>query len=201
VPEQLLLASQSPRRSLLLRQLGLQHAVVPPHDVDERPGREETADAYVLRVARSKAAAVRAEHASGVLLAADTTVVLGGRILGKPVDRADACAMLRALSGRSHQVLTAVCVLGRHHQTLISRTLVRFREIGAQEIEAYWRTGEPADKAGAYAIQGLGAVFVSRLEGSYSGVMGLPLCETAQLLRAEGLDPLRMPADRVHLQP
>ncbi len=154
-----------------------------------RPG-EPPAD-YVTRLALAKAAA--GEQASLLLpqpvLAADTTVVLDDRILGKPVDRADGERMLLALSGRTHQVLTAVAVAGgsRGCESRLSRSEVTFRVISAAEARAYWDTGEPGDKAGGYAIQGRAAVFIAALRGSYSGVMGLPLFETAELLAAAGV--------------
>lgn len=122
------------------------------------------------------------------MLGADTAVVLDGRILGKPVDQADALSMLLGLSGRDHDVLTAVAVLdGRRCETRMVRSRVRFRLITEQEALAYWASGEPRDKAGSYGIQGLGAVFVAGLEGSYSAVVGLPLCETAELLGHFGI--------------
>jgi septum formation protein len=124
------------------------------------------------------------------VLGADTVVVVDGLILGKPEDPQDAAAMLRRLSGRTHGVLSAVAVVGREERTALNASEVSFREISDSEIRAYWNTGEPADKAGGYAIQGLGALFVSGLRGSYSGVMGLPLYETAELLAAEAIRPL-----------
>jgi septum formation protein len=124
------------------------------------------------------------------VLAADTAVVIDGRILGKPPDRAAAIAMMRLLSGRVHRVLSGVALLGREERLVLSVSEVTFRDVTPEEARAYWETGEPADKAGGYAIQGLGALFVRELQGSYSGVMGLPLYETAQLLAAEGIVPL-----------
>lgn len=183
------LASVSPRRRQLLEQLGLRFEVITA-DVDETslPG-EAPAD-YVLRLARSKAeAAARRLGSHGVpVLAADTAVVLETAILGKPRDRADGLAMLARLSGRRHQVLSAVALWrDARLDTALSRSEVGFRSISAEEARSYWESGEPADKAGGYAIQGLGAVFVERLEGSYSGVMGLPLFETAGLLQKAGV--------------
>jgi septum formation protein len=184
------LASGSPRRRELLMQIGVPFQVLGT-SVEEsvRPG-EPPAD-YVTRLALAKAAA--GEQASLLLpqpvLAADTTVVLDDRILGKPVDRADGERMLLALSGRTHQVLTAVAVAGgsRGCESRLSRSEVTFRVISAAEARAYWDTGEPGDKAGGYAIQGRAAVFIAALRGSYSGVMGLPLFETAELLAAAGV--------------
>jgi septum formation protein len=182
------LASASPRRSELLAQLGLKFDVVPV-DVDEsvRPG-EECAE-YVQRLASKKSAVAWSGLARGgrAVLAADTTVVVDQEILGKPADEADAARILTLLSGRSHSVLTAVSVRNDAREIVdLSRSTVRFRAISASEISDYWRTGEPRGKAGAYAIQGLGAVFVEELRGSYSGVMGLPLYETARILNYFG---------------
>ncbi|HLF98796.1 MAG TPA: Maf family protein [Methylococcaceae bacterium] len=241
----LILASASPRRSQLLEQIGVAHRILPV-DADETPHANETPEKYVVRVATEKARHGW-ERCGGELpvLAADTAVVLAGAILGKPRDEADAVAMLRALSGREHRVLSAVALcfplpvltqepastrghepcfpplekggtgsgsrgpfgagnvpgslregegeqggcgfLGNRERTALSISRVRFRALGDDEIRAYCRTGEPRDKAGAYAIQGVGAVFVEQLEGSYSGVMGLPLFETARLLQAAGV--------------
>jgi len=182
---QLYLASSSPRRRELLTQIGLPFHIVPA-SIDETPEPGEAAHAYVERLARGKALAglnFLAQRADVCVLGADTAVVLDGRILGKPVDRADALAMLQALSGREHEVLTAVAVADRDRcEARVVSSRVAFREVSAEEAERYWETGEPQDKAGGYAIQGLAAVFVSRVEGSYSAVVGLPLCETSALL-------------------
>ena len=184
----LLLASASPRRRELLAQIG----VIPevwPADIDEavRPG--EVPVDYVLRLARCKAEAVWA--ASGgrcPVLAADTSVVCGPDILGKPADKAALVGMLTRLASRPHEVLTAVALRSATGlRTALSTSEVTFRPLKRDEIERYWETGEPVDKAGGYAVQGLGAIFISRLQGSYSGVMGLPLYETAQLLQAAGV--------------
>ena len=188
LPNFIHLASASPRRSELLRQLGLR-CDIHPADIDEslRPG--ETPLAYVERLALEKGRAALASLGTprAPVLAADTTVVLDDAILGKPRDREDAIAMLTRLSGRSHEVLTAVAVVDTARaETALSRSTVRFRRVEPDEMEAYWRSGEPADKAGAYAIQGLGAIFVEELRGSYSGVMGLPLFETARILSTFG---------------
>jgi len=186
----IVLASASARRSRLLDQIGVAHACIAA-DVDESQHPGESAVAYVQRLAREKAEAVvdRLESRPGQpVLAADTTVVLDGRIYGKPADEADCVAMLSALAGRTHEVLTAIALRhdGLLHEALCS-SRVTFRAIGTEECRRYWASGEPAGKAGAYAIQGLGAVFVSRLDGSFSGVMGLPLFETAALLDAAGV--------------
>lgn len=179
----LLLASASPRRRELLAQIGV-HFVLREHAVDEQPRVDEQAEPYVIRMAQEKAADVAGSHPGDFVLGADTAVICAGEILGKPRDEQDALAMLGRLSGRTHQVLSAVSLCrDQEQQTRVSRSDVRFRRISDAEMRAYWRSGEPADKAGAYAIQGLGAVFVESLQGSYSGVMGLPLFETAQLLR------------------
>ena len=181
------LASASPRRSQLLRQIGVAHEVRPV-DLDESRHAGESPRDYVLRLAREKASAGAATSNDLPVLAADTTVAIGEEIFGKPRDETDAVRMLAALSGRSHGVLTAVALANEGRiETAISETRVTFRALGEAECRNYWASGEPADKAGAYAIQGFGAVFIARLEGSYSGVMGLPLCETAALLDAAGV--------------
>ena len=184
------LASGSPRRRELLQQIGVSFRVVATA-VDEAVRLAETAPAYVLRLAAAKADAGwgRSRDATDVpVLAADTAVVLDGKILGKPADQQDGEGMLRKLSGRTHEVLTAVALRTANGlQSRISRSEVTFRSIAADEAQAYWETGEPSDKAGAYAIQGRAAIFIADLRGSYSGVMGLPLFETAELLRKAGV--------------
>lgn len=178
------LASASPRRSQLLTQVGVAHRVrVPEVDESRLPG--EPPPDYVLRLARLKAREVQARDASLPVLAADTIVALGEDLLGKPRDRAEGVAMLLRLAGRVHQVFTAVALCRQEAapRCALSRSEVTMRPIGRGEAEAYWDSGEPCDKAGAYAIQGRGAVFVAHLSGSFSGVMGLPLFEVAQLLR------------------
>ena len=186
----LILASQSPRRLELLAQLGLACEVLPA-DIDETPMPGETPDALVRRLALGKGAAIRAREAEDPrpVLAADTIVALEGAVLGKPRGRADALEMLQRLSGRTHEVLTAVALLPQTGmpRAVVDRSLVTFRSLRAGEAEAYWETGEPQDKAGAYGIQGRAGIFVTRLEGSYTGVMGLPLAPTAQLLAELGL--------------
>ena len=181
------LASASPRRRELLTQIGVPHAIAVP-DVDESARDGEAVTAYVERVARAKAEAIWARGRELPVLAADTTVVLDGVTLGKPRDRAHGLSMLEALAGREHRVLTAVALVtaaGSH--CLTSASTVRMRASTPQERNRYWDTGEPRDKAGGYAIQGLGAVFIESLHGSFSGVMGLPLFETARLLAAAGV--------------
>jgi septum formation protein len=184
------LASGSPRRRELLQQIGVSFRVIGV-ELDESVLAGEAAEAYVSRLAEAKAAAGWHHSRASVsapVLAADTAVVLSGRILGKPKDMNDAATMLLQLSGRTHQVLTAVALRTADGKALaLSRSLVRFRGIDAAEARAYWDTGEPCDKAGGYAIQGYAAVFVADLKGSYSGVMGLPLFETAELLHAAGI--------------
>jgi septum formation protein len=183
----LCLASVSPRRRTLLEQLGVPHVCAAP-DIDEavRPG-EPAAD-YVVRMARAKARTVHPQRAGLPVLAADTTVVIDQRICGKPADAEEAIAMLLQLSGRSHEVLTAVALaVAGEISHRVSRSEVRFRHLSVAEATAYWNTGEPRDKAGAYAVQGHGAVFVEHLSGSYSGVVGLPLFETAELLAGAGV--------------
>lgn len=187
------LASQSPRRRTLLEQIRVRYRVLPVA-VREQVETGEHAVGYVKRVALDKArAGWRASDRSLDLpvLGADTEVVVDDAVLGKPRDRAHALELLQRLSGRSHEVISAVAVIqGSCERLAVSRSRVRFRELSRAEMEVYWRTGEPADKAGAYAIQGLGAAFVERLDGSFSGVMGLPLYETAQLLARFGIEVL-----------
>jgi septum formation protein len=181
------LASVSPRRRELLAQIGVPHVVTGAH-IDESVLPGEVPRDYVQRMASSKALAVWEQDRSLPVLAADTTVVLDGAIFGKPQDRADCIRMLATLSGRTHQVLTAVALATDQGIALrLSVSDVRFRTLTGEECAAYWDTGEPRDKAGAYAIQGRAAVFVESMNGSYSGVMGLPLFETAELLRAANI--------------
>ena len=188
--KQLYLASGSPRRRELLTQIGVPFTAISA-DIDETPLNNESPSAYVERLARGKAEVGRGavvSDADSCVLGADTAVVLDGKILGKPVDEAEACAMLMMLSGCEHEVLTAIAVLdGERCESRVVRSLVRFRNISRDEAVAYWASGEPQDKAGGYGIQGLGAVFVAGLNGSYSAVVGLPLCETAELLGHFGI--------------
>ncbi len=192
------LASQSPRRAQLLQQIGVPFQLLAADDGEDLEQLEaqwpgELPAAYVQRVTRRKLAAAvarlqRRGEPPAPVLAADTTVALGARILGKPADAADARAMLRALSGRSHRVLTAVAVhaAGRS-QAALSVSHVRFAALPAAVVDGYVAGGEPFGKAGAYAIQGAIAAWVERIDGSHSGIMGLPLFETARLLRAAGV--------------
>lgn len=194
------LASASPRRGELLKQIGVHYKVLllrtitPRADVDETPLRDENPEAYVDRIVRAKAEAgwiaVRGRQLpKHPLLAADTTVSIDGCILGKPAGRDHAEAMLRRLSGRTHQVFTGVAVAYEDQvETLMSASTVEFAALSDAEIKHYVLTGEPLDKAGSYAIQGRAAAFIVRIEGSYSGVMGLPLYETTQLLKRFGVN-------------
>ncbi|NHA15171.1 nucleoside triphosphate pyrophosphatase [Thioalkalivibrio sp. XN279] len=187
----LVLASASPRRLHLLSSLGLQ-LDVSPVDIDETPGAGEDPAALALRLAEAKAAVAAARHPGRVVLAADTVVALGADTLGKPADAVEANRMLQRLSGVRHEVFTAVAARrDRQAGSRLSRSEVDFRVLAPEEIETYVGTGEPLDKAGAYGIQGVAAVFISRLCGSYSGVVGIPLHDTAELLRDFGIDVLR----------
>jgi septum formation protein len=195
-PSRFYLASRSPRRRELLNQVGYAYAELPPGaDVDETPRAGEAPAEYVLRLAREKAAAgwraVIADNLAALpVLAADTTVVVDGSIVGKPDNVAQAGEMLRRLCGRQHQVLTAVALASAAGvATRLSVSTVEFRDFTGAEIERYVASGEPLDKAGAYAIQGRAAMFVRTISGSYSGIMGLPLFETAELLGSLGITP------------
>lgn len=188
--DSIVLASASLRRSQLLCQIGVRHVSMTT-DLDETPQPGERPADYVMRLARDKALAAFAAQggrSDRPILAADTTVVLDGRIYGKPSGEPEGVAMLMALSGRSHEVMTAIAL---HDGTGLCSALnvsrVTFRALDEQECRRYWATGEPAGKAGAYAVQGLAAVFIAGLEGSFSSVMGLPLFETAALLDAAGV--------------
>ena len=186
----LYLASASPRRRELLDQIGVRYEARPVQVDESRQPREAPRD-YVTRLARAKAEtawALFGPAAARAVLAADTAVVLADSILGKPRDRGEALAMLEKLSGRTHEVLTAVALrTARGLESRVSTSRVKLRALRPQEIEQYWDTGESQDKAGAYAVQGRAAVFIESLEGSYSGVMGLPLFETAELLARAGI--------------
>ena len=196
------LASRSPRRRELLRQIGVEHEILAQRikaergpDVNEDPLAGEEPRDYVLRVCRDKVESGWARVSQRKLplrgvLAADTTVCIGDEILGTPADAAEAAAFLARLSGREHEVLTAVALkFGERMETELSATAVRFRRLEPAEIARYVAGGEPMDKAGAYGIQGHAGIFVAEIRGSYSGVMGLPLYETAQLLQRFGLMP------------
>jgi len=182
------LASQSPRRRELLAGLGLEVRILST-DIDEQQRAGEVPDAYVQRLAIAKARAGDTLRSGPMapVLGADTVVVAGDRVMGKPASRDDAVDMLATLSGRSHWVHTGVAVVSAADEAVtISSTEVWFREISVAERSEYWATGEPVDKAGGYAIQGFGALFVTEICGSYTGVMGLPLFETARLLQEFG---------------
>lgn len=189
-PQFVYLASASPRRQELLTQLGVRFEVLPVA-VDEQARSGESAADLVCRLASAKALAGVAlrRDAHVPVVAADTSVALDSELFAKPVDQADGARILGRLSGRTHSVYTAVAVAdGRRERVELSCSAVTFRTLAAEEMAAYWRTGEPADKAGAYAIQGRGAQFIADLRGSYSGVMGLPLFETARLLTLFGCE-------------
>ena len=187
----IILASRSPRRAELLEQIGIpfeaHHA-----DIDERVLPDESARDYVQRLASEKAKAILVENGAPRIwpvLGADTSVVIGDEILGKPSDYPHFCSMMAKLSGHTHQVMTSIALImpDGEQMSALSVNDVTFRHLQAYEIEAYWNSNEPHDKAGGYAIQGLAAIFIENLTGSYSGVMGLPLFETAQLLRGAGI--------------
>jgi septum formation protein len=193
------LASASPRRSQLLDQIGVRHQVRPA-TIDESPGPGEAPAAYVQRLARGKAEALWANLGPGerwAVLGADTTVAIDKAMLGKPATKAEGIAMLQRLSGRTHQVYTAVALkTAAGCDSRVSVSDVTFRPLSAAECEAYWQTAEPLDKAGGYAVQGRAAVFITRIAGSYSGIMGLPLAETAELLATIGWQPFGETGDR-----
>ena len=189
----IILASASPRRAALLRQMGLPFEICPAR-VDERRLDSEPAAVYVQRLALAKAAHVAV--AGRVTLGADTAVVLDGSVFGKPIDIDQGVTMLMALGGRTHQVVSGIAATDGHSrraQHVISH--VTFRPIGLAEARAYWRTGEPQDKSGGYGIQGIGGIFAQSITGSYSAVVGLPLTETEQLLRDFGVDTWRARSD------
>jgi septum formation protein len=183
------LASASPRRQELLHQIGVAFEVVPAN-LDEVRSVNETPAQYVTRIARDKAAHVARDMrgSQAAVLGADTEVVLDDEVLGKPRDRNHGLEMLQRLQGRTHEVLTAVVLLHRGQEYAeLSRSYVTIAPMTAIDIECYWDTKEPLGKAGGYAVQGRGAAFIARIEGSYSGVMGLPLFELSQLFKQAGL--------------
>ncbi len=183
----IILASASPRRRELLDQIGVSYQVQAA-DIDESPLLGEAPEAYVVRIAAGKSQHIW-QQTRGVVpvLSADTSVVLNGMIMGKPSDKVDGLRMLKQLSGTAHKVFTAVSLRADQHWQAVNVTEVSFRILTAQEIEAYWQTGEALDKAGAYAIQGRAGQFVNHIAGSFSGVVGLPLFETAELLTKAGI--------------
>lgn len=189
----LYLASASPRRRELLEQIGVRYRLL-KSDILELPEAGESARDFVTRMAIEKVQAGKGyvdSYTHKPVLGADTAVVVDNEILGKPRDRAHGLDMLARLSGRSHEVISAVALMGEEMNTRLNVSRVSFRQTSAAEREKYWQTGEPKDKAGAYGIQGKAAIFISRLEGSYSAVMGLPLYETSELLEQAGIKPLR----------
>lgn len=185
---QIILASSSPRRRELLTQLAVSYSVKEV-DVDETPLTGELPLEYVQRVAALKSAAcVRLNHTRLPVLAADTAVILDNHIMGKPKNQREAAQMLRRLSGKTHQVYSAISFRGKQHWQVVNITDVSFRNIQPAEMTAYWQTTEPCDKAGGYAIQGLGSIFIESITGSFSAVMGLPLFETAEILAKQGIN-------------
>jgi septum formation protein len=191
--KQLILASQSPRRKSLLAQLGYEFTTQPA-DIDESVRGNESATDYVIRLAEEKAQKIFInlpvqQQVKSIVLGSDTSVVIDGHILGKPADEDECIATLQRLENKEHQVLTAIAVITHdelnQNNKIISQlveTQVQFKALSLDEIKRYWNTGEPCDKAGSYAIQGIGGQFVTTIKGSYSAVVGLPLYETAQLL-------------------
>lgn len=191
----IILASASPRRQDLLSQL-VKNFDVRPADIDEIPLFQEPPAEYVIRMAREKAEAIVAEGVdrTDILIASDTSVVIDDEILGKPRDLAHAKKMLRKLSGRTHQVMTSLCVCNGGMDRVATCNVVSnvtLREVSDVEVEQYWLTGEPCDKAGSYAIQGVGGMFVTHMSGSFSAVVGLPIYEIAKLLSEFGVNPLK----------
>ena len=183
----IILASSSPRRKELLEQVGLKFEIFSP-DIDESVFLGESADHYVKRLAEQKAQAILAQFPDAIVIAADTSLVLDHKIIGKPESKQHAFEIWTALSDRQHDVLSGVCVLSSECdpntiQSMVVRTKVYFQKLSQLDMEQYWATGEPIGKAGAYAIQGYAAQFIPRIEGSYSNVVGLPLYETLQLLK------------------
>ena len=195
----IILASQSPRRRELLERMGVRDFQVVTPDIDEHMERDLPPDALVEAIAEEKAVAVcrQADDPQAVVIAADTVVALDGAVLGKPADQADAFAMLSALAGKRHQVYTGVAVVGpKGTQVVSERTEVAFRPLTEGEIRAYIATGEPMDKAGAYGIQGYGALLIEGIRGDYYNVMGLPVCRLGRMLAEAGVDCLALAAGR-----
>ena len=187
MPKRIILASASPRRVALLSQIGIDCEVM-PSQIDEKARENEAPLEYVRRMAEEKAGSVAGLMPGRIVLGADTDVIMQSRILGKPRDKADFLEMFSLLSGNTHEVITAVCLVhGEQRSLMTSISEVSFREVSDKEMHAYWETGEPCDKAGGYAIQGLAAMFICAISGSYSGIMGLPLYETSELLRGAGI--------------
>lgn len=190
----LILASSSPRRRDFLNNMGVSYQIIKPR-IDESALEGEDPLVYVQRMAKTKAQVIAAEHDSEVVLAADTIVVVGKQILGKPVDREDAKRILRTLSGKTHQVMTAVCIgKGSDVRMLTEITNVTFAPLSEDLIATYVASGECDDKSGAYAVQGIGAMFIEKVEGSVSSVVGLPICQVRKVLAEFGIMPRTVPA-------
>lgn len=190
--ETVILASSSPRRRELLASVGVQFDVI-PSNIPEVRAEGEAPEEYVARLSREKAEAVASKHRDRWVIAADTTVLLGEELLEKPVDRGDAARMLATIAGRTHIVYSGVTLqnFGRgYRDTRVSESEVRMLPLSSRDIDWYVATGEPLDKAGAYAVQGIGAMFIDSIHGSYTNVVGLPLALLFQMLRRAGLDPL-----------
>lgn len=189
---EIILCSGSPRRKSLLESIGIKFTVYKPN-VDESREDNEPPEKYTMRLARSKCEEGMRKYPDDVIISADTIVVIDREILGKPSDREDALRMLRKLSGRVHEVITAVaiCVSGKIIVKAV-HTLVKFRALSEREISAYVETGECDDKAGAYAVQGLGSLMIEGINGDYYNVVGLPLCTLGEMMRAEGLNLLKV---------
>ena len=187
-----ILASASPRRRHLLQSIGLEFDVVPSH-IPERRGEAETPEEYVARLSREKARAIADQHPTRWIIAADTTVVLGDKVLEKPIDADDAKRMLTAIAGDTHVVFTGVTLKRlepAYADTHVAMTEVRMLPMAPRDIDWYVETGEPLDKAGAYAAQGVGGIFIDSIHGSFTNVVGLPLASLFQMLRKAGIDPL-----------
>lgn len=185
----LILASKSPRRKYLLEQAGLTFSII-PSDFDERTVTISEPDAYVKKLAEAKASDISEQHPASWIIGADTIVLIDNRILGKPGSNAEARSMLKQLSGKTHQVLTGYCICCKNKNTVYSETAktdVHFKSLSNAEIDWYIQSGEPFDKAGAYAIQGIGTFLVKRINGSYTNVVGLPVCEVIEYLMAQGV--------------
>ncbi len=187
-----ILASSSPRRRELLASIGAEFDVIPSH-VPEEHQHGEAPEEYVARLSRDKAQALAAQHPARWVIAADTTVLLGDHLLEKPLDAADAERMLQTIAGRTHVVYTGVTLQNlerQYHDTRVAESEVRMLPLSPDDIRWYVGTGEPMDKAGAYAVQGIGALFIDSIHGSYTNVVGLPLALLFQMLRKAGIDPL-----------
>jgi len=192
-----ILASASPRRRELLASIGIEFTVIPSH-VPEVRSDDESPEEYVARLSRDKAAEVAREHPSDWIIAADTTVLYGDELLEKPVDADDARRMLAVIAGQTHIVYTGVTLLNvalGHHETRVTTSEVRMLQLSESDIAWYVNTGEPMDKAGAYAVQGIGSMFIDSIHGSFTNVVGLPLATLFRMLRKAGIDPLYNPGN------